>query len=262
MGKLFSKHFRRLGYRVIVCGLGTKETPRSIAHKADVVMVSVPIEVTVSVIDFITPLLRRDQLLCDLTSIKVKPLEAMMKSKASVIGLHPMFGPTLSSFSGQTIVVCPARPGKWLKWIRSVFHGARLISSTPEKHDQMMAIIQGMLHFTSISMCHALMKLGVDVKESLAYTSPIYRMRLAVVGRILAQDPKMYAQIEIQNPLVGDVLDQLLSSEQELRSIIENKEVKKFEEYFLSAANSLGSYTKEAERYSDFLTEMSRKYRR
>ena len=79
------------------------------AEQCDLVIVSVPIRDTVRVIEEIAPLLTQDQLLCDLTSLKVAPVDAMLKSKAQVIGLHPMFGPTVSSLRHQTIIVCPAR---------------------------------------------------------------------------------------------------------------------------------------------------------
>ena len=91
---------------------------------ASLVIVSVPIHDTVRVIDEIAPFLTADQILCDLTSLKVKPVEAMLKSKADVIGLHPMFGPTVSSLHHQTIIVCPARAGDAeLQALLSIFRG-------------------------------------------------------------------------------------------------------------------------------------------
>src|SRR5512145_1651016 len=109
MGKLFVPVFERAGYDVLVSGRSTELTARDLAERCDLVIVSVPIRDTVRVIDEIAPLMNKDQLLCDFTSLKVRPVEAMLKSKASVIGLHPMFGPTVASLKHQTIIVCPAR---------------------------------------------------------------------------------------------------------------------------------------------------------
>ena len=36
---------------------------------------------------------------------------------------------------------------------------------------------------------------GVGVEDSLRYTSPIYRLELAFVGRLFAQDPDLYGEI-------------------------------------------------------------------
>ena len=109
MGRLFAKVFEKAGYEVLVSGRKTAITAAEIAKQCDIVVISVPIRETVRVINEIAPLLQPDQLLCDFTSLKVRPVEAMLKSKADVIGLHPMFGPTVKSISRQTIIVCPAR---------------------------------------------------------------------------------------------------------------------------------------------------------
>ena len=81
------------------------------AGTCDLVVVSVPIRDTVRVIGEIAPFLREDQLLCDFTSLKTGPVAAMLRSKAAVIGLHPMFGPTVSSIRVRpSWCARPARP--------------------------------------------------------------------------------------------------------------------------------------------------------
>ena len=58
----------------------------------------------------------------DLTSLKAAPVKEMLESPASVVGLHPMFGGRVSSFSGQTLAACPVRigPEQW-QWLRGLF---------------------------------------------------------------------------------------------------------------------------------------------
>ncbi|MFZ1127810.1 prephenate dehydrogenase/arogenate dehydrogenase family protein, partial [Methanoregula sp.] len=97
MGRLFAPVFERAGYDVLVSGRSTALTNEQLAGTCDLVVVSVPIRDTVRVIGEIAPFLREDQLLCDFTSLKTGPVAAMLRSKAAVIGLHPMFGPTVSS---------------------------------------------------------------------------------------------------------------------------------------------------------------------
>ena len=109
MGRLFARVFKNAGYEVLVSGRKTAITSADIVQQCDIVIVSVPIHDTVRVIDDIAPLLKPGQLLCDFTSLKVRPVEAMLRSEADVIGLHPMFGPTVKSINRQTIIVCPVR---------------------------------------------------------------------------------------------------------------------------------------------------------
>jgi prephenate dehydrogenase len=74
----------------------------------------------------------------DVTSVKQPAVEAMLESKAQVVGLHPMFRPEVS-FDGQTVVVCPARftdPG-WKTWVVNMLTATRaeIKWSTPAEHD-------------------------------------------------------------------------------------------------------------------------------
>ncbi|MBI5148267.1 prephenate dehydrogenase/arogenate dehydrogenase family protein, partial [Candidatus Pacearchaeota archaeon] len=101
LGKIFKKFFRKYGFKVLISGRKTKLTNIGLAKRADIIIVSVPIHSTISVIKEIAPYTRKEQLLMDFTSIKEEPIKEMLKSKASVIGLHPMFG-KVESLVGKT----------------------------------------------------------------------------------------------------------------------------------------------------------------
>ncbi|MHC4129805.1 MAG: prephenate dehydrogenase/arogenate dehydrogenase family protein [Planctomycetota bacterium] len=103
MGKCMAKLFADLGHAVML-------SPEEAASVADVVLISVPIDVTVDVIRRLGPRVRNDALLMDVTSIKTGPVEAMLAAcQAEVVGTHPLFGPSVHSLQGQRIVVTPAR---------------------------------------------------------------------------------------------------------------------------------------------------------
>src|SRR5271157_2175238 len=153
MGRLFAKVFEKAGYEVLVSGRKTAVTAADIAKQCDIVIVSVPIRETVRVIGEIAPLMRPGRLLCDFTSLKVKPVDAMLKSKADVIGLHPMFGPTVKSIKNQTIIVCPARAKEArVALLVDIFEaqGAVCTIATPEEHDRTVAVVQGLTHFVTL----------------------------------------------------------------------------------------------------------------
>ena len=194
----------------------------------------------------------------DLTSLKSEQVEAMLKhSKAAVIGTHPVFGPSVSSIKNQTVVLCPARPKKWLPWLKEILekNKALIRITTPEKHDKMMSIIQGITHFSTISLAHTLMKLGISVEESLHYTSPIYKLRMDVVGRLLNQDPKLYADIEMQNPENKKAMEEYIRSTRELLGIVKRKDKEEFIKFFKEGSDFLGDFKKEATEYSDYIIE-------
>ena len=258
MGALFAGIFKRAGYEVMVAGRYTAHTPASLAEQCDLVMVSVPVRDTVRVIQDISPLLSENQLVCDLTSLKVRPVEAMLESRAQVIGLHPMFGPTVSSLRHQIIVVCPARADeKSLRYLLAVLktEGAECTITTPEAHDRMMAVVQGLTHFITLCMADTVRRLNMDIESTRAFTSPVYQIELALVGRLLSQDPSLYADILQMNPFVPDVLSVCTSSAGNLSRIVDSDNPTLFREFFEANSRHFGAYAGEGMTTTDALIE-------
>ena len=258
MGRLFAGVFKRAGYDVLVSGRTTAMTPRAIAEQCELIIVSVPIRETVRVIQEIAPLLREDQTLCDLTSLKTLPVAAMLASKARVIGLHPVFGPTVGSLRHQTIIACPARTdAKTLDGLVEIFkaEGAEVTIATPEDHDRMMAVVQGLTHFVTLCMADSVRRLGVDLEKTRAFTSPVYQIELSLVGRILSQDPALYADILQQNPYVPEVLAACTASAKDLSGIIGSRDPVKFEAFFLRDSTHFGPFCEEGQKITDTLID-------
>ncbi len=258
MGAWFEKFFSKEGYHVQVAGRATSLSIKDCARSSDIVIVSVPIGQTVPVIREVGPLVKEHGLLMDFTSIKNGPVEAMLKySTSAVIGLHPMFGAGVKTLKNQTIVICPARPRNYLPWIRDLLvkEGGLVKIITPEEHDRMMAVIQGLLHFSSISICHSLRKLGTPMSEMEKLSSPIFRLSMDVVGRILNQDGNLYADIELLNPFAVETLRTYIADAQSLLATIEQKDKNAFLTYFNEAADYLGKFKKESEYYTDLVIE-------
>ncbi len=258
MGQLFVPVFERAGYEVQVSGRKTALTNIELARDSDLVIVSVPIRDTVRVIGEIAPYLWPDQLLCDLTSLKVRPVEAMMRSAADVVGLHPMFGPTVSSLKSQTIIVCPVRvDDPELRELVTVFRneGARCTMTTPEEHDKMMAVVQGLTHYVTLCMAESIRKLGVDIETTQEFTSPVYQIELALVGRLLSQDPELYADILQLNPYVPEVLEACRSSAGDLAEIVGSKDPALFRAFFEKNSRHLGPSCARGQKMTDTLID-------
>jgi prephenate dehydrogenase len=258
MGRLFEQVFERAGYEVLVSGRSTPLTTVRLAEQCDLVIVSVPIRDTVRVIEEIVPVLTRDQLLCDLTSLKAAPVSAMLKSEAQVIGLHPLFGPTVPSLLHQTIVVCPARAtDESVSSLLAIFirEGAECTIATPDQHDRMMAVVQGLTHFVTLCMAESIRRLGIDITTTRAFTSPVYEIELSLVGRLLSQDPSLYADILQQNPYVAGVLSTCTASAGDLREIVASKDPARFSDFFRKDKRHLGAWCDEGMKTTDALIE-------
>jgi len=257
MGKYFTKYFRNNGFKVVVSDLDTKLTNKKLVEKSDIVVISVPINKTVEVIKEIIPYTRQDQLLMDLTSIKEPAMKVMLKSSCEILGTHPMFGPHIKSIKGQTVILCRARPRKKTKIIEQLFEksNVNIKISTPKKHDLAMATLQGLTHFSAIVLGHCVKNLNLNLKDLHDYMSPIYDIRFGMIGRILAQDSELYAQIQLENPEIKKVLNKLEKSHNKLHGIIKKHNTKEFQEYFKDAANYFGPYKEKAMEDSNYLIQ-------
>ncbi|MDD1715925.1 MAG: prephenate dehydrogenase/arogenate dehydrogenase family protein [Methanolinea sp.] len=256
MGRFFREVFERAGCRVLISGRNTPLSPGDLAARCDVVMVSVPIRETGKVIEGVAPLLSERQILCDLTSLKAGPVKAMLASRAQVIGLHPMFGPSVPGLSGQTIVVTPGRCEEGtLSSFLELFErqGARITRTTPEEHDRIMAVVQGLTHFVTLGIADTMRRVGIPPGQTEEFMSPVYRMEMGLVGRLLSQDPALYSDMLRFNPFVPPVLKACEESISHLKCAIEQGEGTSFEEIFRIDAEHFGEYRERAAKETDDL---------
>ena len=202
MGSLFARHFEQSGYEVRILERGDWNRAAEITQDAGLVIVSVPIDVTPETIARL-PMLPDDCILADFTSIKAKPLAAMLAAhRGPVIGLHPMFGPDVASLARQVIVRCDGRMPEACDWLPRQFElwGAQIHRTDAADHDRNMIFVQALRHFTAFVYGLHLRAEDVDLDELLALSSPIYRLELIMVGRLFAQDPALYADIIMSSP--------------------------------------------------------------
>ncbi|HVP10355.1 MAG TPA: bifunctional chorismate mutase/prephenate dehydrogenase [Phycisphaerae bacterium] len=258
MGRCMAEMFADLGHAVMVADLDTPLTPEEAAATADVVLISVPIDVTVEVVRKLGPMVRSEALLMDVTSIKGAPVAAMLEAtQASVVGTHPLFGPSVHSLQGQRVVLCPGRGEAWLDWVRRMFHarGLAMMEATPEEHDQAMAIVQVLVHFSTEVMGKTLARLGVSIETTLAFTSPIYLMELLMTARHFAQSPGLYASIQMSNPGTAEVTEAFLRTAEQLRQEAVNKDHEAFLRMFSEVHDYFGAFTEQALEQSSFLID-------
>ncbi|MDD5111242.1 MAG: prephenate dehydrogenase [Candidatus Altiarchaeota archaeon] len=259
MGRLFAGMFKEEGFKVRISGpteskglkaaseLGVEyfRDNKKAVEGADVVVISVPINVTLDVIREVGPIIKDGALFMDDTSVKRKACAAMARhsgKKVDVIGTHPVFGPRVQGIEGQTFVLTPVRGEKWLAYLQGALAGrrAKVVVSTPEEHDRIMAVVQGLTHFAYISMGKTLQELGVDVKRSRQFSSPIYDLMLDMIGRIIGQDPHLYAEIQMGNPEVLKAHRAFIKTAGKLSAIVKKNDEDKFVRLVAESARHFG----------------------
>lgn len=264
MGWEFTQLFRKKKIKVLVVDIDTAITLEEAVRKAAITIVSVPISKTVKIIEHILKYAPPHALITDLTSIKV-PVDAAFKRgqrrDLEMVGLHPLFGPSMvSDMRGQVIAYCPYKAGLYAHWLTYFLqhNGAVIKKTTPHEHDESMAIIQGITHFSAIASAMALKKLAVDITKTRQFASPIYSLRLAMIGRILSQSPELYADIELENPLTKKAVRAYRDSIDILSRAIKGKNKQLFIDSFKNAATYLGTYTITAQKQTDTIIKKMR----
>jgi len=226
--------------------IGVSYTPnnQTAASEADIVILSVPIESTPQTIKDLGPFMKKGSLLMDVTSIKEEPALLMQKyapEGVEVLPAHPMFGPRIRSLEGQVVVLTPLEKGKWYSRVVNFLESekVRVLSTTPEVHDRMMSVVQGLTHFAYISIAATLKRLEVDLKESRKFSSPIYSLMLDMIARIVAQNPYLCYSIQTKNSHIKETHQAFLETFQELEAMIENENQEEFVKAMSSAAKHL-----------------------
>ncbi len=224
LGKLFGQMLTLSGYQVHSLDKDDWQQADSILDGAGLVLVSVPIRLTCELIRDKLGNLPEHCILADLTSVKEAPLKAMLEThKGPVVGLHPMFGPDVGSLAKQVVVVCEGRQPEACDWLLEQIGiwGARVVQASAEKHDEAMQLVQAMRHFSTFVYGLNLCREQADIASLLQFSSPIYRLELAMVGRLFAQSPELYADIifaqDKSQQAIGDYLDNYANALELLR---------------------------------------------
>lgn len=242
MGELFSRAFEEKGFKVLISDIETELSNEDVAKQGDVVIITVPIRNTEQIINEITPFLKSDAMITDFTSVKINPVLAMKKKfSGEVVGGHPLFGPS-AGFEKQNFILCPERKGDYFEWYKEflISLGINVLEMSSDEHDKNMAVIQCLTHFSSLSLGSALEKLNYDLKFAEKLSSPVYLMRVYGVGRIIAQDEKLYSDIQMENPYSKEMAKVYLDAVTELNDSVVNSDKKRYEKIFASSRKYFG----------------------
>ncbi len=264
LGRLFVQMFTLSGYQVDVIGKEDWDKAPELFATAGLVLVSVPINLTETVIAQLGNL-PENCILADITSIKSAPLNKMLAvHKGPVVGLHPMFGPDVPSLAKQVIVYADGRGSEQYQWLlqQMGIWGARLHAVEAESHDKAMTLIQSLRHFTSFAYGMHLAQEDADLKLLLDLSSPIYRLELAMVGRLFAQSPDLYADIIMASEQSAAMIKRYHQHFGELVELVENKDREGFIASFERVSDWFGDYSQEFLKESRSLLQQANDSRR
>lgn len=211
MGRLFIDRCLQAGLEVVEVNrpLTPERLNESLAD-VDQILLSVPAKAMDEVLQAVCPVIRPPRILTDVVSVKVEPIAQMMRSYAGpVVGTHPLFGPNPQPDESRVAVV-PARGDETHsaedyaaaveRWFTKL--GMSVFRTTAEKHDQAVALIQGLNFITTVSYLSALSR-----QDELAdFLTPSFHRRLIAAEKMIMQDAELFAGLFEANPYGQDAV--------------------------------------------------------
>ena len=256
MGKVFGRYFKHHGFEVTLHARN-KERLRDVAtemgvdyefsleksvKQADIVMITIPIKSTPEIIKKIGPYLKENALIFDITSLKKDVFEALEDLKntfpVNCISLHPMFGPGIKDMKNYVILVL--KIGGTDKYdiiindLLELFRSDGLIvtETSPDIHDKRVALTLGVPHMLNILFLNLLKKADEPLNELTKYTGTTFLLQKVFAESIIQREMEMFGEIQMENQQFLTILEMFENVVKKYRKIIENKDMKGFNEIF------------------------------
>ena len=193
--------------------------------RSDIVVLCVPVKELEKTVQGIIPFLKTGQLVIDLCSVKCKPVNILKKyipAGTDAVSLHPLFGPQSGKhgIAGFNIALCHVA-GNRSECIAEFLEqklSLNVHTTTPEKHDQEMAYVQGLTHMI------AKVFVRMDVPEIHQQTKTYTHLN-DLVELIRYDSEELFLAIQRDNPYVRETTEKFFAA------------VKALEEKLNAAAN-------------------------
>lgn len=241
------------------CGFSTDNI--SCVKDADIVIVSVPINITEKVIKEVAPHLKHWAVIWDVTSVKQIPAKTMYENVPDwviVIPAHPVFWPFVKKIIWQVIVLTTDEKTKKTaeyiflkKFLGKVW--AKLIETTALEHDRFMSVIQWLTHYCLFVTAETMRRMKVDIAFSQNFVSPVYKMMISLISRYMNQNPRLYADIQIHNNQNIDMHDVFINVAKDFSGFVKDADVESFVWTLENTSKFFGPQADKWQKYTDRL---------
>ncbi len=258
MGKFLVKYFLSQGCTVTGSDLrrsGTRHRSFSFSGSnlaavkgADVVVIATPAGATVAAAGEVAPGLREGAVVVEIASVKAKVLRQVRRrlaeSGATLLSLHPLFGPSMDVYKGMKVCVIETDGGSEAL-ARRLFPQAELIPMGEEEHDRKMALILSLTHLLNIAYAGTIRRY-MGPAEFRRLQTPTSGVQLTLAEGILSQSPALYSYIQTENPYSAESARALVEELGGLLGLIEKGDRKAFEKRFGELSRAFAGDSEEA----------------
>jgi prephenate dehydrogenase len=185
-----------------------------LSARSDLVIVAVPVAAMTGALEALAPVLRPEQLVIDVCSVKVHPIDEMKRvlgERIPWVGTHPLFGPVSLAHAERPlrVVVCPnpIHPSGAAR-ARALYEriGCWTLEQDAHAHDKAMAETHVLAFFVAKGMLDA----GVDPRVPNA--PPSFQAMARTIEAVRGDAGHLFAAIQSENPYAPDARRRLLDA--------------------------------------------------
>jgi prephenate dehydrogenase len=196
----------------------------SFVESVDLVLLCVPTEAVLKALPTLVGKLREGGAVVDISSVKTH-IAAEVQRLDLVIGylsIHPMF-PPVSDFEGRAIVFSPLSSNATVMEFIALLSSwkAVLTEMNPVEHDTATSFVQTLPHAALLSFGLAIADASVNFEKLWRISTPIQRILLGALLRVVGNDKLVHFDIQSENPFAGAARFALVAATKKLEAAMQ-----------------------------------------
>lgn len=255
MGRWLVKYLKKHDHKIVISdihgekaystskslGVPLAGSNRDAVEDVDLVVVSVPVELTPNVIDEVATSMRVGSVLMEVTSIKrpiIETLNALLKHNLHPLSIHPLFGPGAEKLENLKIAVIPIADLQFEEnFVKNLFPEADVTVIEADEHDKTMAAVLSLPYFINLALASTIADEDINLLKRMSGTT--FTLQLLITESVLSQDPQLHTSLHFNNPDAEYYMRKFLERTETLISLIKKKDRFSFEEFYEEAGHSL-----------------------
>jgi len=195
---------------------------RPVAQNSDIIVVASPLGACPEDLEAVLEASPKG-LVFDICSIK-SHIAALLRKAArdgiTIVSAHPMFGPSVPTSRGQSVLLCDCGSKKGMNLARTLFAGAgaNVVVVDLDDHDQLMAYVLGLSHLCSLLFARTLVGCGQAVEDLKRVQGPSFGKMLKMYEELSRESVRVYHDIQALNPHTEKMIAFMEKALRELKS--------------------------------------------
>jgi prephenate dehydrogenase len=188
---LFNRDARRAQAVAERHGANHSISIKDAASGSDLILICASTEAVPGLIEEVRLHTKSDAIISEIASFKAKTVPALKRSGGPrPLSIHPMFGPDIATFQGETIAVVTVNDSvKEMETARALFPESKLISLDPEAHDRCMASILSLPYYMNLVFARVIADGDLPLMKELA--GPTFEVQMAVTESIVGESAEL-----------------------------------------------------------------------